>query len=116
MEEAEKKEGTDKILFFHGRTYMGIEDNRFTIAGTCYPNKIDMGIAICSFNDQFVKSKGRELALERLNKIYTKNGVMSFLLVVKAGNERQTFNRIASSLQLMTKQELVDIFNLHREE
>lgn len=114
MKETEKEEGTENILFFHGETMEnGPKDHRFTVAGTVAPKQINLAIAICSKNDQFVKSEGRKLATERLIK--DDNGIIVILADIKKGTERKTFNRFVSNLQWMSKNELIDLFNLRKE-
>jgi len=120
MEKLEEKEEQDiRILFFHGRTFE-YNQNRFTIAGFCTANLIKMGISICSNDDNFVKAEGRKLAVKRLfvngKESCNGKGVISILAKTEKGQERKLFNRIAASLQLMTKRELISFFDIVKEE
>ena len=113
MEKAEMKEGTDNILFFHGETCEhGPKDCKFTIAGIVRENSISLAISICSLNDQFVKAEGRKRATERLIK--DTYGVIGIAGNTKKGSERKTFNRISSTFTWMSKNELVNLFNIQK--
>jgi len=57
----EKKE--EKVLYFHGLT---VDECRFTVAGVFKGDLLNLGISVCSENDQFNKAKGRLIASGRI--------------------------------------------------
>lgn len=118
-EETEKKEETEKdeTLFFHGTTHLGFGANRFTVAGKCYSSgQMNLGIAICSSDDQFVKSEGRKIATARLENIVSGIGTAIIISKIEKGSERKAFNRVCIMLSCLDKQSLVEFFDVHKKE
>ena len=62
----------NQVYYFHSPQAEG--EKRHTVAGVYDKGKISLGLASCSEKDSFVKSKGREIALQRAQE--AKNGVV----------------------------------------
>ena len=65
----ETKTGLNKYDLFFGHGVSGVKKNRFTIAIVpTSETSVDVGVAVCSKNDTFVKKIGRQIAEGRARK------------------------------------------------
>lgn len=91
-------------LFFHGRTTDG---RRFTICGLIKRGRIRVSASLCSFNDNFCRKIGREIAKGRLakQKAYTK---------VKCDKREpiKSFVEYGTQLSRLSSPEFLTTFNL----
>lgn len=51
------------VMYFHGKT---VDGHRFTVSGVVKDDDLHLGIAICSEQDPFDKSKGRTISSGRV--------------------------------------------------
>jgi len=108
-----------KVLFYHGKTTDG---RRFTVAGK-FDGKdkdahINIGIALCSEKDQFVKKLGRIKAEGRMNQKVSHEGSGRHSLYLYdfyktetvlnwfVGKELQAFLEVAKDMETIDSREL----------
>ena len=115
--------GDNNVFFYyHGETADGY---RFTIAGNYTSsnddNEIDtiaMGISLCSKKDQFIKktgrqkAKGRILSLDLHGKFYSSLEHPSRTGLWFKGNEGRVFVTAAKLNQSLTREGIINKFNL----
>jgi hypothetical protein len=102
-----------KPLFFHGKTTDNI---RFTVAGLFDDNNLNLGVAICSKKNAFVKKVGRAKAEGRAFGLYGLHAYPkgSNLLKFKGHTEltAKTFFEHVSQYNTITSNDLKNRFAL----
>jgi hypothetical protein len=124
-----ENETTLNVMYFHGKT---TDEYRFTIAGVIDRGYLNMGISLCSRRDNFVKSRGRAIATERVlsernwrslgksvcnlhitkSSFYNPSDSTSNAHAYFVGHEFGVFTEIASYFNDVSKKRLLRIFNL----
>ena len=115
----------NKTLFYHGKT---IDGHRFTIAGRFEPmpkdgidqdiDVIQLGAALCSLEDQFVKKLGRKKAEGRMRSSSIKgHNYYSLYQTTRPqgwfeGKEIDTFIKVAKDHELIRSSEFKINFHL----
>lgn len=95
-------------LFFHGTTSDGF---KFTTAGIVDGDQLCIGISICGAKDAFCKKTGRVRAEGRAKGNPANGGL--FKLPVRAdGKSLSQFVAVSKTLSELSRNELVDTFNM----